>query len=277
MNNATSYAKVGVNDQVKDEILYFCSPERVKDTFFPNPKNRIFDPTDNAHLNRIAAKIKEFGFSKHHPIIVKSDGEIQSGHHRFFAALKANSGIYYKIDDKYAFEEETHCDDVQKGWSTKDWINTYSNEGKEEYQQIRRFLEDHPYLGIKLVHSILTDKANHQDGKKIDTFRSGSFTPAISFDEANKIAVRLKQINDMLSDDNKPKTTKKSIPLHFGFACLAMFKIEGYDHSKFLERFNKQKATFTVQINRRGNIAALEKVYNWGQREENHISIKNVG
>lgn len=272
----TETVKVGIHEQVQDEILYFCPADLVKKTFFPNQQNRVFDPENNAKVNQIANDMNADGFSKHHPLIVHSSGMIFSGHHRYHAALKANIGVYYKIDDNYDFFKENHRDGINKNWSTQDWIATYSNEGNETYQAIRQFVADHPYLGIKLVHSILSDKANHQPGNKIETFCSGNFIPAITFEEANKVAIRLKQISDMLTDDNKPKTVKQSIPLHFGFACLAMFKAEGYDHNKFLEKFNKQKATFTVQINRRGNIAALEKAYNWGQRE-NFISIKNIG
>jgi len=246
----------------------YCPAHAVESKFYPNPENRIIDPQTDKHILRLAKSFDKDGFSEHHPIIVNDNGMILSGHHRYYAAILAGIGVFYKVDNEYNIDVETHCDDIHKKWTMQDWITKYANSGVQTYMQINEFKTNHPYLSIKLIESILENKANHQCADTILKIKSGNYVPLITFKKANIIANTLKEICECLTDK-----TYNSLPLHFCFACLAMFKAENYSHTHFMKNFRKQASTFEVQYTRNGNITALEEIYNRGLGKANRISI----
>lgn len=246
----------------------YCPADAVESKFWPNPENRVIDPQTDKHILRLAKDIEINGFSEHHPLIVNNDYMILSGHHRYYAAILVNSGVYYKMVNEYNIDVETHCDDIQKKWTMQDWITKYANSGVPTYMEINEFTKNHPYISIKLIESILENKANHQCADTILKIKSGNYVPLITFKRADIIANALKEICELL-----PEKNYKTLPLHFCFACLAMFKAENYSHAHFMKNFSKQSSMFVIQHTRKGNIARLDEIYNRGLGKANRISI----
>lgn len=249
-----------------NETLHFIPHDRLHELTI-KPGNRVIDPQNSAHVKRIADNMKMNGFSKNHPIIITSTGVVEEGNHRVYAGQYAGVGVWARIDDNYNFIEENHINDIQKRWSMKDWITLYAREKRNPYPMIKFFIERHPELGVKLVHTIFENKANHMSSSRIDDFKSGNFSTKVTFDEAEDVAKMLNEVWDILpqSKRTKPYTT---IALHFGFALLAMFATDGYDHAWFLSNLKKKvnDPNWSIGYNRAANMAKISEIYNYCRR-----------
>jgi hypothetical protein len=265
MENATVVSTVQV---------MFCPFEQMGKFIKANPANRVLD-NDAAHIERLAKRIKEKGFSKNKPIVVRSDGVISAGHRRYIAAQKAQSGVYYTInDDPNLLFNDAEEEKFNKKWTTEDWIRRYAAEGKIFYRMFQLLMECYPIIPLKLLQAIVLGKRSEQTQKIFDIFANGKFEYGTSTDEVERIIRQLSDIWGMLRQTHTNLDVKVS--LQFGLALLVLFKNEKYDHKEFLKKLMSNVQRCMPQGKRSDNLRLLEGIYNSGKQDKNRICLVDV-
>ena len=237
--------------------------DKLMDTIHPNPANRV-TAKNGSHISRLANSIKESGFLKTHPITVDKKGTIQQGHHRYYGAIEAKSGVWCQIitGGMAEFIRQTKADNITKRWSTEDWIELHARENKNgDFIIVKDFFDKNPTIGGKLMLAILLDKANHVPQSVFESVMQGTFRIKANIARAMATIAQLMEVYDSL--DDKFKTGQINMTL--GFAVLHMMKHPDYDHAAFISRLRKNK--FVPQARREWNIDRLQDIYNKGVKK----------
>jgi len=74
------------------------------------------------------------------PIVVDKNMTVIDGQSRLFHAQKANVPIKYFIDKEISEKDIVRMNTTQKSWSTKDYIESYANEGNEHYEKLLKLV-----------------------------------------------------------------------------------------------------------------------------------------
>lgn len=98
--------------------------------------NRTISKT---HVGKLAQQITD-GYEMP-PIIVKPNGEILDGQHRFEALKILEHPIEFIIKNEIKQDTLQKSNTLVSKWTTKDHINFHMREGNEHYKELKEFME----------------------------------------------------------------------------------------------------------------------------------------
>ena len=130
-----------------------------------------------------------------HAVVITSKGYIVDGQHRIKAAMEAEKGVYYLIDEsipntpKGIFNAAKKYNRTAKVWSKEDYINGLSTMGNENYSILENFRKEFPMFSLTEALMFLANSGTKYP-KKID-FADGKFK-VVNLDKARQMA------NDLL-------------------------------------------------------------------------------
>lgn len=245
--------------------LLFVEHELIEGLVLPNPANRI-DQDNRAHIGRLRKKMREFGFSKDHPIIIGSDGIIKKGHHRYFAAIEEGVGIWVEINDDFTLVEHARMDNVAKKWSSRDWIMNYARAGNSEYVRILDFMSRHQF-GIKVTLALVTGKMSESSQEVFDMIETGSFKVK-DWDRAKGFAKGILDFEPLFPNQKDCRNT------HFALAVIYLLNQPKYAHHRMIEQASKQSRRLRLQRTRKENVEMLVEIYNHSLKGHNRLDLK---
>lgn len=105
-----------------------------------------------AHVNKLAQQITE-GYEMP-PIIVKPNGEILDGQHRFEALRELGDPIEFIIRNEIKQDTLQKSNTLVSKWTPKDHINFHMKEGNENYKELKDFIE-YSELGVVTATRLL--------------------------------------------------------------------------------------------------------------------------
>ena len=228
---------------------------------------------NNLHVRRLRESFKDAYLLA--PIIVNQNFEIIDGQHRFEAAKQMKLPINFIICNNYSLKEVQLLNTNMKNWKKEDYLNAFCDLGYPEYLKFREFLQEFPELGLvncqALVSGYLNVSGTKTENLKKSEFDSNFFnTVAIRyFEEGN-----LKFVNYEKSVENAKKLMMIK-PYYDGFnrrtfviAMLGIFRVEHYNHSKFLGRLAANPTLLQHCANVTQYKLMIEDIYNYRSREK---------
>jgi len=231
----------------------------------------------NRHVNKLHVKRLKESFQKAYllsPIIVNEKFEIIDGQHRFEAAKQIGVPINFLIAPNYGLKEVQMLNENMKNWKKEDYLNAYCDLKHPEYLKFRNFMRRFTEFGMAACETILTGKLNGGSSNSTDTeFKSetnisGSF--AIRYFQEGELTIP----NYELSVENAEKIMMIK-PYYEGFnrptfvrAMIGIFKIEYYNHAKFIERLNANPTSLQHCANVTQYKLMVEDIYNFRSREK---------
>lgn len=120
---------------------------------------------NNLHVGKIARSMKKYGYIKAYPVHVIKDDDgffrIMDGQHRVEAARVAKVPVYYVVSktDDISISE---INNTQKKWGFVDYVNSYANQGNDEYVKLKDFSEKHN-LTVRMSAMLLSGKKINDD------------------------------------------------------------------------------------------------------------------
>lgn len=117
------------------------------------------------------------------PIMVNGEMIVIDGQNRLHHSIKADVPVKYIIDESLTIDDITRMNTNQEKWTTRDWVESYANEGRKEYEKLIYVLNNF-YPTIIATANI---GANSLNNKHTDTllksgkFRFHSYEMTISF------------------------------------------------------------------------------------------------
>lgn len=189
----------------------------------------------NRTVNMLHVEKLKLSFARKYllsPIIVNENFEIIDGQHRFMAAKELKLPVWYIAVGGYSLMDIQIYNTNASNWKKKDFLNMYVDLGKPAYIKFKEFMDTYPDFGIRVCEALISNL-------------SGSMTVSIA---GRNTQGTVFQRGDLEIPDYEKtiEVTEKIMqvkPYYEGFyresfvkAMIFIFKIEAYDHSKFMER-----------------------------------------
>ena len=222
--------------------------------------NRFVD-----HSDKIVESIQKYG-QLMSPIVVNEDYETIDGQNRFAACEKLNLPIQYTIQKGYGISECIAMNSVSKNWTTRDYIQSYSDLGNKDYKALKELLDK--YSGRIDTSTIIAIASGNIDfyskGRIIDgAFKIG--TEGVEF--YDKMLQYLAQF-----DVSKIKGNSNRIYKIIAFC----YREPSIDNDKLLSFFQKYSYQIEAVVDTRQAGEAIERIYNFKCNKTNYIFINSM-
>jgi len=231
----------------------------------------------NRNVNKLHIRRLTESFSKAYllsPIVVNQNYEIIDGQHRFEAAKELNLPINFIICSEYSLKEVQLLNTNMRNWSKADYLNTYCDLGYPEYLKFREFMSSFPEFGLFSCEIILTDNASganyaseskalrsesNQSGTYLQRFFQEGDLHIPNYDKSIQSAENIMMIKPYYEGFNRPLFIRSMI---------GIFKIEYYQHSKFIDRLSANPTAMQHCSNVGQYKLMIEEIYNYRSREK---------
>ncbi len=188
-------------------MLHIESSDKI---YFTREYNQFKILKGNRTLNekKIGKIINEinsgFNMLPYCPIIVDTEMNIIDGQHRFEVAKRIDSNIFYTIADKTSLYHIAKLNTNTERWSSKDFINCYSELGIEDYKTLDSFLRKYGMPKTASINLLEKGSPNqsHNDNC-IERFESGNFRVQFleKAEDLAKLIYRFKTYKGFLTTD----------------------------------------------------------------------------
>lgn len=157
------------------------------------------------------------------PIMVNAGMIVIDGQNRLHHSIKAGVPVKYIIDENLTIDDITRMNTNQEKWSLKDWIESYANEGRTEYEKLIYILNNH-YPDVGLVASIgmnTLSTSTSRDSVKSGNFKFHNYEKTISFFQY------LKRFKKETSTDNNASVTQ---------SLYELFRLKKFDGDRLIKK-----------------------------------------
>ena len=208
---------------------------------------------DATHLKRLKESIQSRNLLELRPILVNSDMEVLDGQHRLMAAKSLGLDIYYQVEQNTK-SEDIILMNINKSWTSGDFLNYYCKNGFKEYQKLDDFIKSNNIsLRVGLIITMGESSLTYHE-YKIGNY---VFAEEITKQDVEMCWDTIKYINKMNGHSSYTQSAR------FWKALIKLTQ-----HSEFDE--NKWKQNLTRMVERCGPRARIEdyyrmlmEIYNW--------------
>lgn len=163
------------------------------------------------------------------PIIVNEYMVVIDGQHRLAHAKKAGVPIEYIIKPGLDEHDIVRMNTTQRQWSMLNYIESYANQGSEEYAALLNLLNQ-KYAGVTETIAISRDRTSHTS-RITEDVKSGKFK-FVNFQETLNFLNYYKKFRE---ETKTPKRSKVALALY------AMYRIEGFDGDRLIKKVLQKK------------------------------------
>jgi len=196
------------------------------------------------------------------PIIINEKNEVIDGQARLAAFRERNIPAYYMRVPGLTLEDCIAMNKNGTPWGYPDYINSFAQQGNENYQILQQFSSKHKKMHMDLLAWVLTGSLNAR--QKI---KSGDFKVDIEWvKDADSIVNEIHEILDGL------KITGRIVNLHLALGyCLKKPEI---DNERLKDRVRKRAFTFQSYSNIADWIDAIDAAYNYKTKSTYQVTIR---
>ncbi|MDV3051897.1 ParB N-terminal domain-containing protein [Staphylococcus ureilyticus] len=162
------------------------------------------------------------------PIIVNEHMVVIDGQHRVEHARKAGVPVEYIIKPGLNEHDIVRMNTTQRKWNMLNYIESYANQGSEEYVSLLNLLNK-KYALTTVITSVARNKTTSSGIPEL--IKSGNFE-FINFEETLNF---LKYYEKFRKETDTPKRTKPALALY------SLFRIEGFDGDRLIRKVLQKK------------------------------------
>ena len=250
------------------ETLPLFNPESVRevrikhtnrlDKFTLHPANRkVMQGT----VKTLIEEITKNNLLHLNPIIVDNDNRIINGQHRYIAAKTLGLTIYY-IQGDVSAKEMLDLNANQKSLVLKDYLDSYTAQGFQEYIRVNEFLAKHKIVLYNAI-GLLSGRNSQPNADLVNAFKNGEFKI-----KDLEHAERVLSIRDKMKDYAPEFYQQKN----FTNAVAKVISSEGFDESRLDTRLKKNghgqlRQAVTTDL----YAEQILGVYNYGMPKTKHL------
>lgn len=194
------------------------------------------------------------------PIIVNTNFEIIDGQHRLEARKRLGLAVPYVVAGNYGLADVQILNARQKKWSIDDFVKSYIELGKKDYEIYQWFRKQynlpHGVVVALLSKTPLMSSGTHRQPK--ETFNTGNFK-VVDLMWAKGVAEDLLKIQPHFDHWNNR-----------GFVAALMFCLskKAFDFKKFLSKLENNPVQLKPCANTDLYIQHIETLYNYRSQEK---------
>lgn len=186
------------------------------------------------------------------PIIINEKFEILDGQGRFEARKALGLPIPYIIEQGGTIEDCILLNRYNKPWALADFINTYADQGDENYIRLRELLQNHRIgvnLALRLAGRTNRVKSTIQD--KTLKFSEQDYETVL------KTMAHINEIKEALCLTGRVSTVLAT-------AIKVMMDEDGYDSYHMLKACKRERSSFALVRKLEDQLKELSRIYNKG-------------
>ncbi len=199
---------------------------------------------NQAHVNRLVKSIKNNNLLHLNPVIVNLNMEVIDGQHRIAAAEILSIEIYYQVDEAVSKKDLSDLNSVKKNWSTMDYINYWTIEKANGFDELSRFISVYPNLPPSTALMLLSADVSNME-------------------EATKVAEIIKKFRNII---------EFAYDRNFILSINKVVKTGKYDQEVMNKRLEGQSRSLVKCATVKQYIDLLEEIYN--KNSHNKVSFK---
>lgn len=233
------------------------------------------DVNSRNHIRKMSEDMKKNGFRFTEPIVITvkdKDGKywIIDGQHRWLAAIEAQVGVYYVIDEevkltkKSIFEAFLKYNNYKKMVRKGDYIHGYSEMGNENFTILKEFGDKYPMFTLTERMMFLQNSGTKHPST--ESFKSGKFDVA-NVKKAETWANNILQL--------KPYFEKGYNKSNFVRTILSiMEKKKEFKFDEFLHKVTVRPNSIYLCGDKRSYAEMIEDIYNYKRRNEEKLNLR---
>lgn len=202
------------------------------------------------HVNRLVKQIENSGnITEISPITVNERMEVIDGQHRLGAAEKTGVPINYIVRPGLTIEDALQMNITSKTWTPMDYLNLYAQKGIKAYVDAADILENHTWLTVGVLLSIISGSEN---SGRIRKFKMGELT---EFDK-DIVEERVQHIEDVA------RINPIFIQSKMVRAYLSALGTPGFSPERFYNNFKAIGGEFRGQMFWFDNVSIIMSIHN---------------
>lgn len=230
-------------------------------------------PIEESNVKAIANQLQQY--AQIVPIVVNSKYQIIDGQHRLEACRRLKIPVKFIVEKSASIDAVITSNAVGKKWSELDHINRHASEGKTEYIQLKKWVQECKDLGFNYGPSVMMAQLSgtrrscymYDDGKVRAADKHGSAKKLYGVGTVIKVGMfkfpniqKSKDFRDALIKFNKFPFYQKSA---FVAALNQCMKIKEFNVDRLLETAEKYPRRFTNEVSTADFLQMIEKAYNY--------------
>jgi hypothetical protein len=229
------------------------------DRFVILDTNRSINP---GHAETLKQAFEEHGnLTAVQPLIVNERMEVIDGQHRLTAARELGVPVFYRVIEGLRISDARTMNILHRGWTIKDWADSYAASGNVNYQRFLALLEAHELPMSIVLYAVRGYKASGA----FKQFRDGELViTSEAMAEATKrldMIAELAEMNSLASVSN------------FAVAYMQALSNEGFDHKLFMQRLERVPFLLTRQAGVPEYLQTIENIYNYNLVAKNRMRL----
>lgn len=214
--------------------------------------------TTEQHVNKLVESFKNYGQMQ--PILCSKEPNgklmIVDGQNRLLAAKALGTPIKYIVDNKLNSHSVTEINSTQKNFSNLDWIKRYAAQGKQDYVELLRQIDN--YKGTFSVPCCVWAYASNTHQFRGSYIREGNYK--INVKRGTKTLNLCLKMYSIL--ENKDFLKRIAI-----MAVAKLMQDENFDENRLLKNIKLKKFNVWPRISDTYN--ELVSVYNYNLKSKN--------
>jgi hypothetical protein len=206
---------------------------------------------DQKHINKLVIAIQKRNLLSVNPIVVDNEMRIIDGQHRLEAAKILGVEIYY-IMENISRKDISLLNSNQKNWNAMDYINFYTVEKVDSFQQLSKLISEYSDMAI----SALLVLSSSEGSRSLAKLKEGELD-VMAIDHARNVGDLCKDLNHKFQ---KAFVFDSRFPLALGKAV----KAENFKFERLMEQIKAAPREFVPCHTKEQYLDMIEEIYNRG-------------
>jgi hypothetical protein len=214
------------------------------------------------HVRKLMANIRKENLLHLRPIDVTEKFEVVDGQHRLEAAERLGLPIYYQLSPALNQGHIAVLNSVSRSWTGQDYLNHFTVEGREHYQRVSKFLQQHSRFGLDTALNLLSldSRGNTQ------AFRAGDYR-ITRWEKGILVAAFVEELHEKFG-------FAYAFTNSFVAALDQAVRTGRYDHAKMLRQVEKQPRALVRCPTQRASLEMIEELYNYQQHGTSRVRFR---
>jgi disulfide oxidoreductase YuzD len=215
---------------------------------------------DEKHVKRLVKSIREKNLLNLNPIVVDEEMAVIDGQHRLEAAKELDLPVFYIVSGNIKKEDISRINSNSKNWAPMDYINYYTVEGRKEYIEISRLINQYPGFSVSAVLALASGWTS---GSK--EFKNG-YINISNIHQAREILDLANTLRNKMYDFATQRNLTNALKI-----C---FDNTEFDKVELMAQIEKQPRSFVPCVNTRQYLEMIEELYNYHKHSHNKIRLR---